>query len=135
VVGVVTLAVALLVAAFVFREQTPYEFLRGERRHWTHIAPYPTIHDESAMITYVSDLSISEVEEKARNELLPKGWLVRNGRFVSPGGIAETFRVGSGDSYVDAVKRGVYGKTLINIHRPATINDRILAFIDGLLGK
>jgi hypothetical protein len=41
----------------------------------------------------------------------------------------------SGDGYEDAAGRGVYGKTVINIFRPATAHDRILAWIDGLLGK
>jgi hypothetical protein len=135
VVAVVALAVALLVGALVYREPPPYEFLRREQRAWTHIAPYPAARGDAAIIRYVSDLSVGEVEERAKRELMTKGWSVQNGRFVSPSGIAETFRVGSADGYQAEAGRWVRGKTVINIDRPATLQDRFHASIDWLLGR
>ncbi|MEX2244838.1 MAG: hypothetical protein WD716_13455 [Fimbriimonadaceae bacterium] len=129
VVAIVALTVALLACALVFREQPPYEFLRGEQRAWTIVTQSPPYKD-LCETQYESERSVEEIAEKARQELAAQGWERIGNAFYTPGDNAERIMV-----YAAIAPGHGLGKTVIRIERIANPADRFIAWIDDRLGR
>ncbi len=137
-VSVAAVVVALIVCALVFREQPPYEFLRGMERVRTTIETNAATHAAYSVTTYVSERSPYEVSERARKELEPLEWssydIVMRVR-----GIDEEVRIGEFPRNTASGRHlwddRLVGKTYISASRPARAIDRFNAWLDDRLGR
>jgi hypothetical protein len=133
VVGAVV--VVLFALALVFREQPPYEFLRGAELTETIIRDRGSASPAGAQSKYVSNESVDAVSAAAEVELEPMGWECRDNQFVAPGGFLDGFiHVLPSDAW-DLEPQLARGESVILVVRPATHMDRFRAWLDRVTGR
>lgn len=134
-VSVGAVAVLLLALALVFREQPPYEFLRGATHVETEI-PVNARSGEVAVDVYTTNMAVEEVCDEAWAELAPHGWEVTGmstfaSRQLHRGTV--TISIYTRD-YFTAEKHH-YGRTVIVVYRPPRLADQCNAWLDRVTGR
>jgi hypothetical protein len=127
-VSVGAAVVAIAACALVFREQPPYDFLRGAERYMTIIH----VGGDYAETWYVSEEPVPRVCDAATIELRPKGWQCAEPNFYVLGSVTRDIHVFVSGRHNEARLKG---KTIVSIVWPATPLDRFNAWLDRVTGR
>jgi hypothetical protein len=141
-VSVGAAVVAIAACALAFREQPPYEFLRGAERISTTTTQDPS--GAYSVTTYVTDAGVDDVVAAARAELSPREWEYdgervfmasralqqKEGRYTIWAGVIEDHEDLASSMY------GPYrGMTYVSCSNRASVLDRFNAWLDRVTGR